>query len=430
MKYGQEILQNLLEKIEMQKFSKKINFRDHFLVFLLIANSGLPFFTNEKLILLASLFFTTIFINPALLFKNKLFNLTLIFLLMLLIGQWITTGIFDLRTSITLYVRWTYPFIVLLAVRNRFPNIFVNVMYFLTIISLLLFIPSTISSGFENFLLNISKEFKQQSSSGFYLYIPNIIIYTIKPEIAFADFILFSRNSGPFWEPGGFGSFLIVALLFSVLIEKKFFSKRNMVFIIALITTWSTASLAALSVLILFYGMFILRKNIYRITLVPMVLLLSFNVYTDLPFVQERIDRSITYFENRKSIDNQRRDRMISAIVDVRTFSKYPVFGTGRNKQARYGGTNRDFVMMHRNNGLTDFLVKYGLFFFIFYFWQIRKTYYSFAYQYIEKNRTYANIALLTIAVIGFSQILFQQSVFIALFYFSSFLPKLSLNKN
>ena len=431
MKYGREILQNSLEKIRMNKLIRRKYLKEHSLVFLLIANSGMPFFTNEPLILLASLFFTAVFINPALIFKNILFNITLIFLLILLIGQWITTGIFDLRTSATLYVRWIYPFIVLLAVRNRFPIIFVNVMYFFTVISLILFIPSIIIPGFEPFLMKIAQAFEQKSSTGLYGYNSNIIIYTIKPSIAFGDFILFKRNSGPFWEPGGFGSYLIVALLFNLLLEKKkgIFSKRNNVFIIAIITTWSTASLAALSVLIFLYGWFILRKTIYRLTLVPMVLFMSFYVYTELPFVQDRINRTITYFENRRSIDTERRDRMVSAIVDLRTFSEYPFFGTGRDSGARYGGAINDFIMMHRNNGLTDILVKYGLPYFIFYFWHIRKSYSNFSFHSIGNYKIYSNIAIVTIALIGFSQTLLQQSVFIALFYFSSFFSEPNLKR-
>ena len=239
---------------------------------------------------------------------------------------------------------------------------------------------------------------------------------------------LFKRNSGPFWEAGGFGSYLILALLFNLLLEKKLLTKRNVIFILALITTWSTGALAALSALLFLYGTFILRNKNYRFIIVPMVVLLSFYGYTDLSFIKERIDRSVTYFKDRNQTEYQKRDRMVSAIVDLRTFVQYPVFGTGRKFEARFGKTNMT-IMEHRNNGITDFLVKYGIFFFIFYFWNIRKGYLFYSQSYTNKPKIYGNIALITILLIGFSQTLFQQSAFIALFYLSSFLPKPGLNK-
>lgn len=402
--------------------SKQKTIRNHFIVFLLIANSGLPFFTNEPLILLGSLFFTLFYINPDNLTKRNTLIVTLCFLFVLSIGQWISTSVFDLRTMSTLFVRWTYPFVVLLVVSNQFPRLFVNVIYFLTVVSFVFFIPSMIFPDFELFLMEVASVFEQQSKSSFYSYNSNLLIYTIKPGIAYESFAIFKRNSGPFWEPGGFGSYLIIALLFNLIMEKKIFSRKNSIFMIAIITTWSTAAFAALLSLLFLYGVFILKQTNYKFLMIPLILLISFNAYLELPFIQNRIDRTITYFIQRDMVEYQylRRDRMISAIVDFQTFLENPIFGTGRYSEVRYGGSI-DPGLAHRNNGITDFLVKYGAFFFVFYFWRMRKGFENFAQFFIDKPKVFANISLVAIALVGFSQTLFQQSVFIALFYFFAF---------
>jgi hypothetical protein len=114
---------------------------------------------------------------------------------------------------------------------------------------------------------------------------------------------------------------------------------------------------------------------------------------------------------------------MVSAIVDFDTFIKYPIFGTGRENSSRYSSLEM-VEMKHRNNGLTDFLVKYGILFFIFYFYMIRKTFISLSSYYFKNKTIWGNIALTAILIIGFSQTLFQMSAFIALFYCSILIPQ------
>jgi len=393
--------------------------RDHLLVFLLIANSGLPFFTNEPYILLGSMLINLLLLNWNELFKNKFLFKTLIFLLVLVIGQSIIIGIFDLRTTITLLFRWIYPFTVLFIVKEKFPRLFVNIMYFLTIVSLILFIPSMLIPGFENFLQGLSTVFEQDSSNSFYSYNSNLLIYTIKPGSAMEGIMIFKRNSGPFWEAGGFGAYLILAILFSLLLDERILTRRNLIFFAALLSTWSTAALITLSALLFLYGTYGLKQRGYRLMLIPLIILGGYFAYSDLPFLKNRIDRSLVYFEQSRQIKYERRDRMVSAIVDLRTFIKSPVFGTGRSSEARFGNKGTSYLE-HRNNGITDFLVKYGILFFVFYFWMMGKSIKYFAqFCGVREFKKFAIIAMLCIFLIGFSQVLFQQSVFIAIFWFS-----------
>ena len=55
-------------------------------------------------------------------------------------------------------------------------------------------------------------------------------------------------------------------------------------------------------------------------------------------------------------------------MVDFQDILKNPFFGMGRHDITRFGGSD-DVTLVHRNNGVTDFAVKMGLIFFIFYFY-------------------------------------------------------------
>jgi hypothetical protein len=407
---------------------KRADYIDHFLVFLLIANSGLPFFTNKPRIIVFSMILTIFFIKSFKIFSNKHFLATMVFLAVLIVGQTLTLKLFDLYTTATLFTRWIYPFMVLAVVKEKFPRIFINVMYLLTIVSLVIFIPSLFFPSIDNYLFSLAKYFEQISKSSFYTYNSNIIIYTIPVDSIIEGVSILKRLSGPFWEPGGYGSFLIVAVLFSMLLERKIVNRNNIVFLTAIFFTYSTAVFIALAVLLFGYGIWIVRNRFVRLVSPGIILLISYLAFSNLGFISERINRSIDYFQNRETVKFEKRDRMVSAIVDLETFVNYPVFGTGREVNSRFGTEVFD-EMQHRNNGVTDFLVKYGLLFSVFYFYMIRKTFICFASKFLQKKALWGNIALVVILLIGFSQTIFQTSVFIAISYFSVFIPPNSFGK-
>jgi hypothetical protein len=400
----------------------KAYYIDHFLVFLLIANSGLPFFTNKPRIIVFSMLLTIFFVKSFKIFSNKHFLTTMAFLVVLIIGQTLTIKLFDLYTTTTLFTRWIYPFMVLAVVKERFPRIFINVMYLLTIVSLVIFIPSLFFPSIDNYLFSLSKYFEQISRSTFYTYNSNILIYTIPVDSIIEGVSILKRLSGPFWEPGGFGSYLIVALLFSMILDSKIVNRKNIIFFTAIFFTYSTAVFLGLAILLFGYGIWIVRNRFVRMVFPVLIILLSYLAFSHLGFVSERINRSIEYYQNRGSAEFEKRDRMVSAIVDLETFIYYPVFGTGREVKSRFGTMGFD-EMKHRNNGTTDFLVKYGILFFIFYFYMIREAFICFASDYLHKRALWGNIALVVVLLIGFSQTIFQTSVFIAIFYFSVFIP-------
>ncbi len=402
------------------KLSKK-EIRNYFVAFLLIANSGFPFFTNEPYLLLVSFLFTLVIFDWHKFLTNRLFVTTIFVLIILVIGQSLLIGLSEPKTIITLFIRWLYPATSLLILSTNFVRYYINILYYLAIFSLLLFIPSIFIPSIDNILLSLSTIFEQTSSSDFYNYNSNILIYTIRDSYAIENISFFKRNSGPFWEAGGFAVYLVLAIIFNVK-DRSFWTRKNIVFVIALITTWSTGGFIAFGFFMFLYSILIIKEKRFGLILFLIVPVTFYYIYNELDFFQARVDRSIVYYNHRSDVDYERRDRMVSAIIDFETFLEHPIFGTGRSFEGRFGKTTRKTYLEHRNNGLTDFLVKYGVVFFLFYFFKLYQSFKLYAISVkLSLPRNYGIISLGTLMILGFSQGLFQYSFFIALFYFSSF---------
>src|SRR5690606_10351924 len=59
------------------------------------------------------------------------------------------------------------------------------------------------------------------------------------------------RHNGVFHEPGVFGLFLTIGLFFNYIVFKQVFNKYGIVFLVSVLTTFSTASFLALGILFL-----------------------------------------------------------------------------------------------------------------------------------------------------------------------------------
>ena len=104
--------------------------------------TNFPLFNN--------LFKDDIIKNPSLK-ASRFFIFTIAILTILIAGQTITTGVFEIRTAASLYIRWIYPFVVLLVVKKNISYLLVKVMYILTITTFIFYIPQLLIPGFEDF---------------------------------------------------------------------------------------------------------------------------------------------------------------------------------------------------------------------------------------------------------------------------------------
>lgn len=226
----------------------------------------------------------------------------------------------------------------------------------------------------------------------------NIVLYTIETTENY-------RNSGPFWEPGGFAGFLNLSLMLHLISNRFNFDRYAQLIILTLLTTFSTTGYVVLFILILFA---VINRMIYqtrpaliaiRIFFLLALGLLFFYLFYALPIFRDKIDTQITAQQiiigdidfdnpNYKSLG-----RFGSMIVDLRSIKDKPLFGRGysdtefRNQYENYNFTN----------GLTSFMGHFGL---AGLTWLLLSTYASGKSLFSKYNRQARFPAIITVIVL------------------------------
>ncbi len=207
-----------------------------------------------------------------------------------------------------------FAFFIVQSIRfNLFLLYFNRVLYLLSVISLLIFFITSINPSFLNLLPNTIN----YSGTTF----KNIIVCTVMVD---GNFI---RNTSIFREPGVF----VIYLFFGVVVE--FFhnieinKKHAVVFIISLLTTFSTTGIVLL--LLLLFGLLIKtnKAKIYFSVLTVFVILILTMIYVP--------DLSSLFFSKLNSDSYEyisTLSRLSSVSVPFYIFLDNPIFGSGLSK--------------------------------------------------------------------------------------------------
>jgi hypothetical protein len=252
-----------------------------FVLFLAIATSGIPFFYwNEEWIIISLLFTLLIYVlqTGSLKLDKKALLIICLFVIWEVL-QFLFHGGFRLRAPIGTFGRLFYAYLIVKVVGEHFVYIFQRIIFFFACVSLvmysLFYVPNLLDP-----LLEISEAVFQPLfglGESSYTYRPNFILFNfhgieLEPM----------RNSGPFWEPGAFSVYLNLAIGFEILRTGKFRIRKNLVFIIALLTTLSTAGYAVFFFLIsssyFFQEKYKVLKYFFVIPLIVLIVYISNNI--------------------------------------------------------------------------------------------------------------------------------------------------------
>ena len=142
-----------------------------------------------------------------------------------------------------------------------------------------------------------------------------------------------------------------------------------------------------------------------------MLLPVLLTLYFSLEFLSNKVEQNISMAGTTTS------SRFGSALIDIQDFSNSPFIGWGRGVM-RYGGRSFSFFSedQHRNNSVTDLLATYGIFIFLFYFYNYYKSLKGIC-QSSGFNPQFGSYALLVILLIGFSQSIFMKPFFYSLMF-------------
>lgn len=385
---------------------------NYLLVFILVALSGIPFFYKDPLmrptLLITFIVVSITFLNK----KHKLDKFILIYIyvfFMISLGQFFIFEAIPIVTTVGYIIRILLAYLILKITGRFFINYYINILYFFCLISLCFYLPTLISPKFEYYCINNITPFFNlpQAEDAFYKITPNLIIFnfnsTLDNPLSFGI-----RNSGPFWEPGAFGGFTIIAMIFNLIKTGKLFNKKNVVFAIAIATTLSTSVIIAFFVLVILYYLQ-LNKTSTKYFIVPALIVSAVFSYYQFTFLGEKIDK------NTKSISTSNTsNRFVSALTDIEDIEEYWIFGRGINEETRFDDSENDFMDMHRNNGVTALLVNVGLIGGILYFSLIAKSFKVLCAQ-ANLPSSFLLPIMLVVLIIGFSEGYFTKVFFISL---------------
>lgn len=377
---------------------------DYFLVIGLIAFSGFPlFFNNDRLLVLFVIFTAIIWVvRSASISKRTIFyfgGFTIVIL-----AQAIEFRFFPVETIIGFFLRIILAFFVLKSLRlDVFIKIYINTILVFSIVSFIFYIPLL----FDESLLDLYKQISIpiiNDETGVQIG-ENLLIFDLRVKDLQSTFL---RNPGPFWEPGAFAGFLIIGLLFNKVISNELFNWIGMILTLALISTFSTTGyITYMFIIIAFY-----TNSVKRIIISFSLIALFVYFFNTLPFLHEKI---ISQYEEATSInlENKRKNRFGSLVVDLKDFIEYPLFGKGPNNLTRFVDPV-NMKVNNRNNGITDFLVKFGLIGFCLYFISMYHSLKRVCFAYNQDKKTLL-ILFISLFLIAFSEVYFMYPLFFAL---------------
>ncbi len=304
-------------------------------------------------------------------------------------------------------VRLLFAYLVLLAVGKKTIRYYIHILFFSVITSLFFNIISYIPA-INNLLTNsVAPHFDHPLlMHEKYTIWPQFILYTINFRGESIGSTLM-RNSGPFWEPGAFAGFILIAILMNTIISKKLFGNRiNHILFAGLLSTFSTTGLIAGFMLIGIYYL-IWGSGWRKLILVPAILFGGITAYISFEFLGRKIDRAMDVANIGYNT------RFKSAMLDINDFAANPLLGMGMTKETRFEGKTQHRII-HRNNGVTNLLATYGAVIFIAYFFLTWLSFKRMCIEY-EFHQAFAWIALLVVLAAGFSEIFFNKIFFYSL---------------
>lgn len=309
-----------------------------------------------------------------------------------------------------------------------FFTLYANIIYFLVVVSFIFWLfqqilPAQLNSIMNTFSFLEPGARNVQSTIVFYtINIPEAINNT---KVNFGGISL-SRNAGFAWEPGAFSVFINLAIFIN-LIKNQFRLRKNRelwIYIVVLITTFSTTGYSIFMLLIAFY-VYNTNSN-YKVLIVPIIVVLGLYILT-LPFMMGKlidVSQHDTNKQIRSSILYNKQftlQRINSFIVDFQDFKNNPLLGYGGQKEERW--TFKLGAQIATISGIGKVFAQFGLVGFIFFFFLLYKSSKLLAIIFNFKGWIFP---FLMIIMISISYSLIFNALLMCFWLFSLFHPRVT----
>lgn len=262
------------------------------ILFIFLATSGFPSFLIFKQYLALLLpflgyqFYRSYKKTPPIIYKVLVF-LCIIALIHFSAGHFTVIGTISFILSYSIILLYS-----LLYGNNLITN-YIKVMRFICYIAVCIWLVLLIP-GMQGMLTSIGSSLPQLLSENWIEHSSNegvsLYIYFL-PTNDYAKVAGILRNCGPFYEPGLFASYIAIALTFSLSINHKLLHKDNIIFIISLLSTCSSAGYITFILIIIYSIFFSKNKTAKWISLISILIL--WQPIMELDFMSEKISNNM-----------------------------------------------------------------------------------------------------------------------------------------
>ena len=393
-------------------------FKDYFLGYLIFAFSGVTFFTQRKELLLLAFFLMLFFFIKSNKNIDGLFFSVFFLQIIISLGQLFYFQNFTAESFVGNLIIWLLPYFYIKAAGKSFVKVYINLMYFFTLIGFVFWIGINISQSFLDTLDQMVKSLNLDPVG-----LENFIIFNTEH---FRPGDIMIRNPGPFNEGGTYATYLSFAIGLNLLQTGKLFERRTIIFLIALLTTFSSAGYIAFFFILSTYFL-VNKKMSLKVFVFPIIVIISVYGFMNIEFLSNKI---IKQYESQTSGNPElyRIGRFGGMLADVEQLQKYPIFGRGIYTDDRYYSYSD--VLVNRTSspmGIMAFITRYGLIFgiayFIILFMSLKRI------SDIKSNKIFlVFVAFGSLLITGSGQNPFLSSAYISLFYLYFYLKRLKLN--
>ncbi len=213
------------------------------------------------------------------------------------------------------------------------------------------------------------------------------------------------RNCGFVWEPGAYGCFTVMGLLMHFMLNKFKFDIGAIFLVLAIITTLSTtAYLGLFFVFLLYYRVKGGKLGPFLLFAVPVIAFIAVEV----PFLFDKIGKTydvdqhnldslddLTIYYERSGEGQIHLNRFASATILYNIFGYKLLWGISNG----YQGADKVLKNVNISNGDVDFLAKFGVIGYGFFFYRYGRMFKSF----LHKNE-YVLYCILIFLVLSFGE--------------------------
>jgi hypothetical protein len=237
----------------------------------------------------------------------------------------------------------------------NFLNVFEKFMYPLAIISLIFYPLQLLDyNSTLNLVTNISDMLPVNEKNE---EMKSIIIWSMDYDAGF-------RNTGFPWEPKAYANFLIIAIVVRLVQNGLVLKDRRVfIYIIALLSTISTTGYIILFGIIPFFILWNKSPEKFFKYFIPVLLIIFYVMQLDFMWSKIKNEWEGRYeyeslLSDSRTFSKRSLGRTPSMMVDLIDFTKQPIIGFGMNRDFR---TQSVYTKLVRVNGLTDWMVSFGI---------------------------------------------------------------------